>query len=99
MPIPVVKIYEFYCTHFFSCILSLNPLPHRDFQRHGGHKISPTKIQDISGLCRTFSRFFLDIREAKVRTFQDHFQEMVTKAGHKSKNFRTYIESGKKTFF
>ena len=43
---------------------------------HGGHTISQTKIQDISGLFRTFSHFFQDIREAKIRKFQD------TRNGH-----------------
>ena len=43
---------------------------------------------------RTFSHFFQDIREAKIRTFQDNFQEMVNSSGHRSKNFRTHTVSG-----
>jgi hypothetical protein len=45
---------------------------------HSGHTISQTKIQDISGNFRTSSHFFQDIREAKIRKFQDNYQEMIT---------------------
>ena len=55
---------------------------------HGGHTISQTKIQDISGLFRTFSGYFQDIGRAKIRTFQDIFKKILQFPGH----FRTFAK-------